>query len=271
MAIVPLLVMAIGIVLIAVLLGVGLSNAKATSNAFKSEQHEYMVSVQKRLATWYGQNIAMESNAATSYTSDQLFVEIGVQRRYGIVLVLSPQFDDGTVRYHKVAIVVPGLSDGVSALNWFGSYDSNGVFKAPANFSFLEFDGKPLQYKALGDTNLALERVASVLEQYVSVRVHEDAGTDSTNDYFLPTHDCNHVGTRDLPCTNGYVNASQFLQTAALNGSGADVSATNAWGTDISVSNDIAENSAVAPFTMTVSTTTPWNKVLIIKAVQPIY
>src|SRR5471032_584250 len=103
--IVPLVVLALGALMLAVIAGVGLINAKAASNAYKSDQNAYLHEVQRKVAAWYAANVAIESNPSVAYASDELLAVVGIQRRFGIVLVLSPQLNDGTVAYHKVAIV----------------------------------------------------------------------------------------------------------------------------------------------------------------------
>lgn len=270
-ATIPLLVMALGLVLIAILLGTALSTAKGLSNSFKSQQHEYMIDVHGKLASWYRRNLTVEADAGFAISSNQLITELGIERRYGIVLVLSPQLNDGSVYYHKIAIVAPGPTSETSSTSTHGNYDGAGNFAAPGGFSVIEFDGKGTQYAALGDTNGKLEKIAAMLEQYVSVRVSEDANSDSTNNYFRPLRDCSHVGARELPCTNGFVSAAQLLQADALKGASNGAPTLNAWGLDIVVTNDISDPGEAGPFTMTVATNTPWNQTLLVKAVQPIF
>lgn len=270
-ATIPLLVMALGLVLIAILLGTALSTAKGLSNSFKSQQHDYMVEVQDKLASWYRRNLTVEADGSYVITSEQLFTAISTERRYGVALVLSQQLNDGSVYYHKIAIVAPGSTSQSSPTSTYGSFDEAGKFTAPIGFAVLEFDGKGPQYAALKDTNGKLERIAAMLEQYVAVRLNEDANSDSTNNYFRPLRDCSHVGTRELPCTNGFVSVAQMLQAEALKGAGNGAPTINAWGSDIVVTNDISDPSEGGPFTMTVATNTPWNQTLLVKAVQPIF
>lgn len=267
----PLLVMALGMVLIAVLLGTAMSTAKSLSNSFKSQQREYMMEVQAKVASWYERNLGIESGTGFTIDSAQLFAELGVERRYSVRLVISPQLDDGTVRYHKVAVVSPGTSASGNNASGFGSYDLAGVYTAPDGFALVEFDGKSSQRRSLAETNSKLAKIAEVLEQYVAVRISEDANTDSTNNYFRPLRDCNHVGARDLPCTNGAVNVATFFQSGALLGMSDGAPKQDSWGGDIKVNNDADDPTGSAPFTMTITALTPWGQELIVKAVQPTY
>lgn len=269
-ATVPLLVIALGMVLIAILLGTALATAKSMANSFKSQQHEYMVDVQMKLGSWYRRNLAMEADASFTRDSDQLFSEIGVEKKYGVELVLSGQLDDGTVRYHKVAVVAPGSST-VPSGTGFGGYSAAGVYTAPDGFKVVEFDGKLAQHKASADTNAKLARIAEILEQYVSVRISEDANSDSINNYFRPARDCSHVSSRELPCTNGDQAVELFFQSEALAGMAVGVPIQDGWGGQVVLNNDPGDVDTPAPFTMTISAVTPWGQTLFVKAVQPTY
>jgi Tfp pilus assembly protein PilV len=267
----PLIVVATGMLVLAVVLGIGLVNAKKLSNAFRSEQSAYMADVQRRLALWYKSNVGLEADPNYSISSDDLFAAASIYRRYGVQLVISPQLNDGTVSYHKIAVVAPGTVSSGTLVSGYGTYAADGTFSAPAGFSVLEYDGKMLQYQALSSTNKALEQMASALEQYATARMQSDENSDGANNYFLPASACSIVSPVDFPCTGGVVDAGTFLQAPALLGIGSGLTTQNAWGTAITLDNDIADNSAQPPYTMTVTTVTPWNSTLSVKAVQPLY
>jgi hypothetical protein len=267
----PLIVFAIGAVMLALAVGVGVVHVKSVANAFQTERSAYMALIQKKLATWYSLNVGMERDPSFAMSSDQLMAAIGMEQKYGVVLVLSPAISDGTVQYHKVAIVSPGPSSTSSASAPYGSYAGGGIFVAPTGFTFVEFDGKQAQYAALAATTKALDTIAALLEQYASVRVHGDANSDGANNYFLPFQGCAMPSPNELPCTNGEAPADTYLSVKSLMGGQGGVTVKNAWGGAITLNNDVSANTSEAPFSMTVSTQTPWNSTLSVKAIQPLY
>lgn len=264
------IVVAVALFAFAVVGGIGVNNARRLANEYNGSRDDYMKMVRDRLEHWYARNLSMEAGQPT-YSSEALFDQIGVMRQYGVVLILSPQLSDGTVQYHKVAIVSPGARTSGGPSQGYGAYTADGTYSVPGGFVLMEFDGRPLQLKAVGDAKRSLERVANYFEQQVTLRARNDAGSDSTVNYFLPVNGCVQPAAGEMPCTNGEMDLNEFVTKAQLLDPANGFAMATPWGTPISLNNDAAENSSEAPFTMTVSAVTPWNTKMAVKAVQPIY
>ena len=270
--VIPLLIIGLAACVIAAVVGIGYVNARSQSNAFKATQSQYLRDLQSAVQTWYERHLTIEADAAYQIDSERLMAEIGMARKFGVTLILSTQLTDGVVRYRKVAIVSPGATSGaLVGTSGYGQYLADGSFQVTPGFTFAEFDGKALQYQAMANTNKALESMAAALEQYVGTRMQLDPGRDSETNFFLPKVDCTHIGAGEMPCTEGRRPASEYLSAAGILGTEVALQRKSAWGTDLSLNNDRAANSAEPPYTMTVSAITPWGTELSVKAVQPIY
>lgn len=267
----PLFVIAIGSLAFAIFVGYGMVASKKITNAYRFSQQGYLDDCRKRIGQWYAANLKLEATPGWTLDSEKLLELAGIQRSYALVAIVSPALNDGTVQYHKFALISPDTKATSAGGAQYGAYDANGVLSVKPGFRYVEFDGKDAQYVAMAATNKSLERLANLLEQYTASKVSLKADADGATNLFLPVGGCGHLAAGEFPCTNGDMTAAEFIAFKSVLGSGAALTTQSAWGTDIFVNNNVDANSSEPPYTMTVSAKTPWNTTLAVKAVQPLY
>lgn len=258
------------------ILGYSSYYSKRQSLTLVQAQQEYVVEAKARLLEAYAAN-ALQVDSDLTYTAyrteDAWLAMGGISKKWGVSVDVSDRISREGVKYTSVTLWLPTEADGTNPR----TFDTaTGVFKSCATAPcpprvYTTFDGLGIQLDARNKTYAILNTAAVKAQAFFKARYLADVVRDiSTNHFRAPRGTCSGVNAEELPC----IDIFTAIKNTPLPGLiGLDSQAlTNAWGTDIEVTNfGGGAKSDSAPYTMAFSTRDPWGGTpIVIYAVQPL-
>ena len=209
---------------------------------------------------WYQRHLAtMDATGATSPIEAEVLAGAGIVPRYGLRLAISQPLNNGTLRWHNIALWINNVADDSTTFD-----PSTGQLQADSRAQSVLVSGQSLQQAAWQASNEAVSGLLLALNAYAQQRQRLFGG-DLGRNPFRPGN-CSNVETGELPCLDNYSPASQIARQLGLNPG----QLVDAWNGPLLVSSQTDANSTTAPYSMVVKAETPWGTALTSIALQSI-
>lgn len=257
------------------ILGYSSYYSKRQSLTLVQAQQEYILEAKSRLLEAYAAN-ALQIDSDLTYaayrTSDAWFSMGGISKKWNVSVGVSDRLTREGVKYTSVTLWLPTEADGTNPPVFdaaTGNFQSCTTAPCPARV-FTTFNGLGIQLGARNKTYALLNTAAVKAQAFFKARYLSDVVRDiSINHFRAPRGSCGTVSADEIPCIDNFTALGMTTVPSLI---GLDSQAlTNAWGTDIEVTNLAGgSNTVLAPYTMAFSTRDPWGGTLQIFAVQPL-
>ncbi len=253
---------------------------KESSSNIRHKEWLFLNKEQKVLSVWYTANAALidssNSQINTEYTTNQAFLNaIGIPDKYNIkVYVTNTQsynlISNGnsiTIDYHNFYLVIPSATYGS------GTFSGN-IFTPVTNQLFTEINGLNIENDLYKRSFNQLNNLNSNFVNYYYVKLQNDPLHDVSLDYWA-SRGCNGMLTANstaFGCTNGnFVNldnilTSRYIQLGDPNNNNAIL---NPWGIPVQINNSGNIEQQGPPFSMFLSSSTPWGTKLYLAVTEP--
>ncbi|MDE3208003.1 MAG: hypothetical protein KGL58_04080, partial [Pseudomonadota bacterium] len=225
-----------------------------------SRQASYLRQVQDSLTQWYIHHAGAIDRVLAPAGMKRLLPRLGLPLKWDLGAASSNRIQQGGIAYHVLAVWIPGGARNAPRLD-----PATGQFQPGSARAYALVNGQGIELAKVRQTRQVLEKDALFLEEMFKSDELRDADHREHINYFLG-QGCSDAASTQPACLNFAV---PLVDTDLPGQAGMGrLDEWDAWGGQIEVGG-AGDSRAAPPFSLSIQSVTPWNRVLRIVATQP--